>query len=150
MRSGDMPDWLIILLIFLAMPLIFAILLAIICFIDYVQWKLKEKKNEDNELQASSKDDIPWYTKISNNNEFDLTKYERGEGAYKENCYPLFIKGIKDPELEATLDDIALEATLDDIAKANNITRDELDKIMKGTIKGQFEDWHIPGQQKNE
>lgn len=138
-----MSDWLIILLIFIAMPLIFAILLAIICFIDYLQWKHKEKKNEDNDLQASSKDDIPWYTKISNNNEFDLAKYEQGEGAYKENCYPLFIEGIKDPELEATLDDIA---------KANNITRDKLDKIMNdtNTIRGQFEDWYIPGQQKDE
>lgn len=143
MRSGDMSDWLIILLILLAMPLIFAILLAIICFIDYLQWKLKEKKNE---LQTSSEDDIPWYTKISNNNEFNLLKYEI-EGmtlkAYKEKYWPLFIEGIKDPELEAILDDIA---------KANNITRDELDKIMKdtNTIRGQFEDWHISEQQKDE
>ena len=138
-----MSDWLIILLILLAMPLIFAILLAIICFIDYLQWKLKEKKNE---LQTSSEDDIPWYTKISNNNEFNLLKYEI-EGmtlkAYKEKYWPLFIEGIKDPELEAILDDIA---------KANNITRDELDKIMKdtNTIRGQFEDWHISEQQKDE
>lgn len=141
-----MPDWLIILLIFLAMPLIFAILLAIICFIDYVQWKYKEKKNEDNELQTSSEDDIPWYTKISNNNEFDLAKYER-EGmtlkAYKEKYWPIFLEGIRDPELEVTLDDIA---------KENNITRDELDKIMRdpNTIRGQFEDWYIPGHQKDE
>lgn len=123
-----MQDWLIILLIFLAMPLIFAILLAIICFIDYVQWKLKEKKNEDNELQTSSEDDIPWYTKISNKNEFNLLKYEI-EGmplkAYREKYWPLFLEGIKDPELEATLDNIA---------KANNITRDELDKIMRDPI----------------
>lgn len=146
MRSGDMPDWLIILLILLAMPLIFAILLAIICFIDYLQWKHKEKKNEDNELQTSSEDDIPWYTKISNNNEFDLAKYER-EGmtlkAYKEKYWPIFLEGIRDPELEATLDNIA---------KENNITRDELDKIMKdtNTMRGQFEDWYIPGQQKDE
>ena len=141
-----MPDWLIILLIFLAMPLIFAILLAIICFIDYLQWKLKEKKNEDDELQTSSEDDIPWYTKISNNNEFNIAKYER-EGmtlkAYKEKYWPIFLEGIKDPELEATLDDIA---------KENNITRDELDKIMRdtNTMTGQFEDWYIPGQQKDE
>lgn len=145
MRSGDMPDWLIILLIFLAMPLIFAILLAIICFIDYLQWKLKEKKNEDDELQTSSEDDIPWYTKISNNNEFNIAKYER-EGmtlkAYKEKYWPIFLEGIKDPELEAILDDIT---------KAN-ITRDELDKIMRdtNTMTGQFEDWYIPGQQKDE
>jgi hypothetical protein len=41
---------------------------------------------------------------------------------------------------------------MDDIAKANNITRDELDKIMKdtNTMRGQFEDWHIPEQQKDE
>lgn len=147
MRIGDnMSDWLIILLIFLAMPLIFAILLAIICFIDYVQWKLKEKKNDNNELQTSSEDDIPWYTKISNNNEFDIAKYER-EGmtlkAYKEKYWPIFLEGIRDPELKVILDDIA---------KENNITRDELDKIMRdpNTIRGQFEGWYIPGQQKDE
>jgi hypothetical protein len=105
-----MPDWLIILLILLAMSLIFAILLAIICFIDYLQWKLKEKKNDDDELQTSSEDDIPWYTKISNNNEFNIAKYEL-EGMplkdYKEKYWPIFLEGIKDPELEAILDDIA-------------------------------------------
>ena len=63
--------------------------------------------------------------------------------AYKEKYWPLFIEGIKDPELEAILDDIA---------KENNITRDELDKITRdtNTIRGQFEDWYIPGQQKDE
>ena len=141
-----MPDWLIILLILLAMPLILFILIAIILFIDNLQWKYKEKKKEDNELQASSEDDIPWYTKIATDNKFDLAKYER-EGmtlkAYKEKYWPLFIEGIKDPELEAILDDIA---------KENNITRDELDKITRdtNTIRGQFEDWYIPGQQKDE
>lgn len=144
-----MSDWLNILLIFLAAPVILYILIGIILFIDNLQWKLKEKNNEDNEdneLQASSEDDIPWYTKIAINNKFDLAKYER-EGmtlkAYKEKYDPLFIEGIKDPELEATLDDIA---------KKNNITRDELDKITRDTniIRGQFEDWYIPGQQKDE
>jgi hypothetical protein len=125
--------------------LILAILIGVLCFIDHIQWKLKEKKNEDNELQTSSEDDIPWYTKISNNNEFNIAKYER-EGmtlkAYKEKYWPLFIEGIKDPELEAILNDIAKE----------NITRDELDKITRdtNTIRGQFEDWHIPDQQKDE
>lgn len=141
-----MPDWLIILLILLAIPLTSFIIIAIILFIDNLQWKYKEKKNEDNELQTSSDDDIPWYTKIAINNKFDLAKYEL-EGmtlkAYKEKYDPLFIEGIKDPELEAILDNIA---------KENNITRDELDKITRdaNTIKGQFEDWYIPGQQKDE
>lgn len=108
-----MSDWLIILLIFLAVLLILYILR---------------------------------YIKISTNNKFDLAKYERkgmSLKAYKEKYYPLFIEGIKDPELEATLDDIA---------KDNNITRDELDKIMRdtNTMTGQFEDWHIPEQQKDE
>ena len=131
-----MSDWLIILLILLAIPLILAILLAIICFIDYLQWKYKEKKNEDNELQTSSEDDIPWYTKISNNNKVDLAKYDR-EGmtikAYNEKYYPIFLEGIKDPSI-------------------GELTRDELNKIMRdtNTIRGQFEDWYIPGQQKNE
>lgn len=145
MRSGDMSDWLIVLLILLAMPLTLFIIFAIILFIDNLQWKLKEKNNEDNELQTSSEDDIPWYTKIDTNNKFELAKYER-EGmtlkAYKEKYYPLFIEGIKDPELETILDDIAKE----------NITCDKLDKIARDTniIRGQFEDWHIPGQQKDE
>ena len=136
MRSGDMSDWLIILLILLAMPLILAILIGILCFIDNLQWKHKEKKNEDNELQVSSEDDIPWYTKIATNNEFNLAKYER-EGmtikAYNEKYYPIFLEGIKDPSI-------------------GELTRDELDKIMRdtNTIRGQFEDWHIPGQQKDE
>ena len=131
-----MPDWLIVLLILLAMPLTLFILIAIILFIDDLQWKYKRKKNEENELQTSSEDDIPWYTKIAINNKFDLAKYER-EGmtlkAYKEKYDPIFLEGIKDPSI-------------------GELTRDELDKITRDTniIRGQFEDWYIPGQQKDE
>ena len=115
-----MSDWLLVLILVLAISVAIWAIFGILLLIDYIIERIR--------LHNKSA-------------KFDLRKYEYSYGTVKDfndRCRQSFFESC-----ESNLREVDLESTIDNVMK-QDITVNDL-KSFNGSIHGEFEDWHIPG-----